>query len=100
MVLHICSQASLNPLDSEFRRNIIDYAKRRNSHPVTKKKPIITDIIRNILDVHNEENATLKDLRISSLCSLAFTGFLRYDELCNIIPTHTEFYNDHILRIR
>ena len=35
-----------NPLDSEFRRNIIDYAKQHNSYLVTKKKPIIKDIIR------------------------------------------------------
>ena len=61
-----------------------------------KKKPITTEIIRNILDVHNKEDSNLKDLRIAALCSLAFAGFLRYDDLCNIVPKHIEFHNDYI----
>ncbi|CAH3132229.1 unnamed protein product, partial [Pocillopora meandrina] len=67
-----------NPLDSDFCRNIIESAKRQ----------------RNILDVHNKEESNLKDLRIAALCSLAFAGFLRYDDLCNIVPKHIEFHND------
>ena len=46
-------------LDSEFCRNIIEDAKRHNSHPGTKKKPVTPDIIRNILGVHNGKDATL-----------------------------------------
>ena len=54
-----------NPLDSDFCRNIIESAKRQRSQPIVKKKPITTEIIRNILDVHNKEDSNLKDLRIS-----------------------------------
>ena len=85
-----------NPLDSDFCRNIIESAKRQRSQPIMKKKPITTEIIRNILDVHNKEDSNLKDLRIAALCSLAFAGFLRYDDLCNIVPKHIEFHNDYI----
>ena len=56
-----------------------------------KKKPITTEIIKNILDVYSKEDANLKDLRIAALCSLAFAGFFRYDELRNIVPKHIEF---------
>ncbi|RMX41021.1 hypothetical protein pdam_00011556 [Pocillopora damicornis] len=66
-----------NPFDSDFCRNIIESAKRQRSQPIVKKKPITTEIIRNILDVHNKEDSNLKDLRIAALCSLAFAGFLR-----------------------
>ncbi|CAH3194424.1 unnamed protein product [Porites evermanni] len=83
-----------NPLDSEFCRNIIESAKRQKSQPVVKKKPITTDIIRSILDIHNKTDANLKNLRIAALCSLAFAGFFRYDELCNIVPRHIEFHSD------
>ena len=38
----------------------------------------------------------MKDLRVASLCSLAFAGFFRYSELCNIVPNHIEFYSDYI----
>ncbi|CAH3045640.1 unnamed protein product, partial [Porites lobata] len=64
-----------NPLDSEFCRNIIESAKRQKSQPVMKKKPITTEIIRSILDIHNKKDANLKNLRIAALCSLAFAGF-------------------------
>ena len=85
-----------NPLDSDFCRNIIESAKRQKSQPVMKKKPIATEVIRSILDIHNEVDASLRDLRIAALCSLAFAGFFRYDELCNIVPKHTEFHSDYI----
>ncbi|CAH3162222.1 unnamed protein product, partial [Pocillopora meandrina] len=85
-----------NPLDSDFCRSIIESAKRQRSQPIAKKKPITTEIIRNILDIHNKEDSNLKDLRIAAICSLAFAGFLRYDDLCNIVPKHIEFHNDYI----
>ena len=85
-----------NPLHSEFCTNIIESAKRQKSQPVMKKKPISTEIIRCVLDCHNKKDANLKNLRIASLCSLAFAGFFRYDELCNIVPEHIEFHSDYI----
>ena len=81
-----------NLLDSDFCRNIIESAKCQKSQPVMKKKPITTEITRSILDFHNKEGASLKDLRIAALCSFAFAGFFRYDELCNIVPKQIEFH--------
>ena len=85
-----------NPLDSDFCRNIVESAKRHKSQPIMKKKPITTEIINNILDVYSKEDANLEDLRIAALCSLAFAGFFRYDELCNIVPKHIEFCTGYI----
>ena len=85
-----------NPFDSEFCRNIVESAKRQKSRSVMKKKPITTDIIGSILDIHNKEDANLKNLRIVALCFLAFAGFSRSDELRNIVPKHTEFLSDYI----
>ena len=61
-----------------------------------KKKPITTDIIRSILDIHNKKDANVKNLRIAALGSSAFAGCFRYDELCNIVPKHIEFQSDYI----
>ena len=66
-------------MDSDFCRDIIESANRQISQPVLKKKPITTDIIRSILDIHNKKDANLKNLRIAALCSLAFAGFFCYD---------------------
>ena len=85
-----------NPLDSEFCRNIIESVKGQKSQLVMKKKPVTTDIIRSILDIHNKENSNLKNLRIAALCSLAFAGFFRYDVLFNIVPKHIETHRDYI----
>lgn len=38
----------------------------------------------------------MKDLRVAALCSLAFAGFFRYNELCNIVPSHIEFHSEYI----
>ena len=83
-------------MDSEFCMNIIECAKGQKSQPVMKKKLMITDITRSILDIHNKKDAKLKNLRIAALCSLSFAGFFRYDELCNILPKHIEFHRDYI----
>ena len=83
------------PLDSEFCRNIIESAKRQKSQLVMKKKPFSTEIISSILDIHNKKDANLKNLRIVALCSLAFAGFFRYEELCNIVPKHIEFHSKY-----
>lgn len=65
-----------NPLDSDFCKNIIESAKRTKSKPVVKKKPFSPQIIKAILDLYSKEDANLKDLRVASLCSLAFADFL------------------------
>lgn len=85
-----------NPLDSEFCKNIIESAKRIKSKPVAKKKPFSSQIIKDILDAYNKEGSNLKDIRIAALCSLAFAGFFRFNELCNIAPNHIEFHSQYI----
>ena len=69
----------------------MELAKRTKSKPVVKKKPFSLQIIRAILDSYNKEDANLKDLRVAALCSLAFAGFFRYIELCNIALTILNF---------
>ena len=39
----------------------------------------------------------LKHLRIATICTLLrFEGFLRYNELCNIVPSHLNFYDTYM----
>ena len=85
-----------NPLDSEFCKNIIESAKRIKSKPVAKKKPFSSQIIKDILNAYNKEGSNLKDIRIAALSSLAFAGFFRFNELCNIAPNHIEFHSQYI----
>ena len=45
---------------------------------------------------YNKEGSNLKDISIAALSSLAFAGFFRYNELCNIAPNHIEFHSQYI----
>ena len=51
-----------------------------------------SQIIKDILDAYNKEGSDLKDIRIAALCSLAFAGFFRFNELCNIAPNRISHF--------
>ena len=74
-----------NPLDNDFCRNILESAKRISGKPVSKKTPLSADIIKLIIDSYAGPQCSLKHLRIATICTLSFAGFLRYNELCNIL---------------
>ena len=73
-----------NPLDNACCKNLIECDKRTRSNPVCKEKPVDPTIIRSISDRHGSEDASVKDLRITAICSLGFAGFFRFNELSNI----------------
>ncbi len=45
---------------------------------------------------HAYEGASLKDLRIATLCTLGFAGFFRFKELSNVQANHIELLDTHI----
>ena len=73
-----------NPLENDLCRNIVESAKRSKSKPVTKKTPITADIIKQIIDKYATPGSNLKDLRIATICTVGFAGFLRFNEISNI----------------
>ena len=80
-----------NPLDNDFCRNILESAKRISGKPVSKT-PLTANIIKRIIDSYAGPQCSLKHLRIATICTLGFAGLLRYCELCNILPSHLNFY--------
>ena len=85
-----------NPLDNDFCRNILESAKRISGKPVSKKTPLSANIIKWIIDSYVGPQCSLKHLRIATICTLGFAGFLRYNELCNILPSHLNFYDTYM----
>ena len=53
-------------------------------------------MIKAIIDKYAGPSASLQDLRLACLCSTAFTGFFRYNEICNIQPAHLEFSSEYL----
>ncbi len=64
-----------NPLDDSLCTNIIEKTKRNRHSPIVKKTPLTADIIKSVIVAHAYEGASLKDLRIATLCTLGFAGF-------------------------
>ena len=85
-----------NPLDNDFCRNILETAKRISGKPVSKKTPLSANIIKRIIDSYAGPQCSLKHLRIATICTLGFAGFLRYNELCNILPSHLNLYDTYM----
>ncbi len=85
----------VNPLDSSACHQLLESAKR-SKNPIKKKKPLTADMLKEIIDKHGHPLANLKDLRIASICALGFAGFLRYDELSQMLISHLEFLPNHL----
>ena len=85
-----------NPMDALIVRNILEAGKRDKAKPVTKKLPLSSTIVEKIIEKHASRNADLKNLRISCICVMGFSGFLCYNELANITTNHVQFREDHI----
>lgn len=84
------SFASLVFLDYSI---VIESAKRQRSQLIMKNKPITTEIIRNILDVHNKKYSNVKGLR--RVMHIRFRlEFLRCDDLCSIFLKYMSLHND------
>lgn len=85
-----------NPCDSDVVSAIVEAARRKLNRPVKKKEPISADIMLKLFEKYNNVNQSLKDLRLLTLCALAYTGFLRFNELCNIKAKHLTFYKEYV----
>ena len=51
---------------------------------MVKKELVSTELIKSIVARYGSENATLKDLRLATMCILSFAGLFRSKELLNI----------------
>ena len=80
-----------NLRENDLCRNIVESSKRSKSKPITKKTPISADIIKQIIDKYATPDCTLKKLRIATICTAGFAGFLRFNEISNILLTHLTF---------
>jgi hypothetical protein len=65
-----------NPCDSEVITYLVDAARRKLIRPIKKNEPVTPDIMIKLFAIYNTADRTLKDLRLLTLCSLTYTGFL------------------------
>ena len=80
------SLAGVNsPTTSPMVQETLQGLKRTLSKPVQKKRPITKEMIMDIV-ADATKHPSLANIRLATACLLAFSGFLRFDELIHIRP--------------
>ena len=75
-----------NPCDSSFVKAVLEGCKRFSAKSVstTKRLPILPEHLHALVDKFAGSDAGLPDIRDVCFSLVAFAGFLRLNELCNI----------------
>ena len=84
-----------SPTSNPLVKNALDGLKRTLARPVNKKAPFTTEMLQAIVQ-DAEQNDSLANVRLATMCLLAFAGFLRFDELSNIHPCDLCFEKDFV----
>lgn len=82
-----------SPTSHTLPQRVLESAKRRLSHQVSKKLPITPGIL---LKFHQSLDGSLVDSRFMAMALLAFAGFLRFDELSSLrlkdVVSHVTYF--------
>ena len=74
-----------SPTENSLVTSTLEGLRRALAKPVSKKEPITVDILKAMVADTNKR-PTLSNVRLTAACLLAFSGFLRFNELVNIRP--------------
>ena len=85
-----------DPCKSDLVTSVRDGAHRKLGHLVTKKEPITPKILIDIVNTYGNEFSNLKDIRLTCMCLLCYSGFLRFSELANLRRCDITFHSTHV----
>ena len=86
-----------DPCSSFLPTSIREGCHRSIGHQKSnKKEPISPDIIKNICMLYASDTCSLLDLRISCMCVLSFSGFLRFSELVSLKRSDIKFFDNYL----
>ena len=74
-----------SPTTDSLVRVTMEGLKRKCAKPVQKKAPFTIEMLQAMVQ-DTANNNSLANIRLTTVCLLAFAGFLRYDELASIRP--------------
>ena len=89
--VHSLLPASINPLDAAICTNLVKAEKRLRPGPVRKKEPATPELLASIVSSYAHNGASLKDLRLATMCVLSFVGLFRSAELLSIKACESPF---------
>ena len=83
-----------NPFENQWLVNIIEGAVWFTAGPSVSKKPVSPDIFRSLCS--NTDFSNLKQLRITCMCVLLYSGFFRISELLTLKASNISFLDSHL----
>ena len=90
-----------DPTDNGFVTNLVESAKRHATKKVIKKDPITVEVLKMLCDSYSDSQDLLV-IRDLSMILLAFSGFLRFNELssitCKDITFGDGYFSVHIAK--
>lgn len=78
-----------SPLGNPFIKATLEGLRRSLAKPTIKKEPVTVDMLEAIVK-DTDKSGSLTDLRLATACLLAFSGFLRFNELICLRPCDFE----------
>ena len=85
-----------SPTDHPTVKMAFEGAQRLCSKPIKKKDPMLTEMVKSLMDTHNSLDSSLHDLRFLVVIELCYTGFLRIDELLSTQLKHVSIKDKHM----
>ena len=86
----------IDPTENGFVTNLLESAKRTRSMNVTKKDVVTSDMLVELCSSDAENNSDILHVRDLAMILIAYSGFLRYDELRNLKCCNVKFFEEHI----
>ncbi|XP_053386208.1 uncharacterized protein LOC123563229 isoform X2 [Mercenaria mercenaria] len=85
----------LDPTESSIVQNLLETAKRIRSTPTSKKDVVDTEMLKTLCSLY-ENSVDVVELRDLSMILLGYAGFLRFNELSNLLCKDIGFKIDHL----
>ena len=85
-----------SPTDHPTVQMAFDGAQRICAKPIKKKDPMLTEVVKILVDTHDSLDSSLHDLRFLVVVVVCFAGFLRADELLATRLKHIQIKEKHM----
>ena len=90
-----CSKVTVNPCDRKFLQIVLQGLKKLLKKPIVKKEPVTPEILKAIVDKYGS-SSNLLHIRLCAMVLIAYSGFLRFDELINIRRCDLDMFVSHV----
>ena len=84
-----------SPTTHPFIKNLMESTKRSFGKPVQRKEPVTPEMLLSLCSKY-KDTSDITAIRDIAMITLAFSAFLRYDELSKLKCNQVHFYDEHV----